>query len=61
MERLEEVMIKLGFSTDSSVQIISEEPEEVNGKSTQAVSCINAVYYFISLKRLYLTGGRALC
>ncbi|CAN6573472.1 unnamed protein product [Malus baccata var. baccata] len=31
MERLEEVMIKLGFSTDSSVQIISEEPEEVNG------------------------------
>lgn len=60
MERLEEVMIKLGFSTDSSVQIISE-PEEVNGKSTQAVSCIDAVYYFISLKRLYLTGGRALC
>lgn len=32
MERLEEVMIKLGFSTDSSMQLISQEPEEVNGK-----------------------------
>ncbi|ONI15577.1 hypothetical protein PRUPE_3G050600 [Prunus persica] len=33
MERLEEVMIKLGFSTDSSMQLISQEPEEVNGKA----------------------------
>lgn len=60
MERLEEVMIKLGFSTDSSVQIVSEEPGEVNGKATQAISCIDAVYHFIFLKRLHLTGGRAL-
>ncbi|CAB4272409.1 unnamed protein product [Prunus armeniaca] len=30
MERLEEVMIKLGFSTDSSMQLISQEPEEAS-------------------------------
>lgn len=49
MERLEEVMIKLGFSTDSSMQLISQEPEEVNGKSTQAFSFVDTVCFFIFL------------
>ncbi|CAB4302925.1 unnamed protein product [Prunus armeniaca] len=48
MERLEEVMIKLGFSTDSSMQLISQEPEEVNGKSTQAFSFVDTASLLVN-------------
>lgn len=37
MERLEEIMIKLGFSTESSMPLISKELEEVNDDSSQAM------------------------
>lgn len=60
MKRLEEVMVKLGFSTDSSMQLTSED---ANGKFAPAFSYVHTLVLnlLLLLLSLLFDRGRAFC